>query len=101
MKYLGTTVSKLALTAGQLDGAGSSADPGAMDPLVANVFHIREIPSWAEPFSTYFLSGDLPASEAEARRLKRNARAYTIINSELYKRSMLGIYQKCIDPEEG
>jgi hypothetical protein len=27
-------------------------------------------------------------------------RAYTLINSELYKRSVSGIYQKCIKPEE-
>jgi hypothetical protein len=26
---------------------------------------------------------------------------YTIINSKLYKRSVLGIFQKCIKPEEG
>jgi hypothetical protein len=27
--------------------------------------------------------------------------AYTIINSELYKRSVSGIFQKCVEPEEG
>jgi hypothetical protein len=76
-------------------------DPGAADPLVASVFHIREIPSWAEPFSNYLIFGDLPQDEAEARRLQRRAMAYTIINSELYKRSVSGIFQKCMEPEEG
>jgi hypothetical protein len=38
--------------------------PGAADPLVASVFHIREIPSRAEPFSNYLLSGNLPSNEA-------------------------------------
>jgi hypothetical protein len=28
-------------------------------------------------------------------------RAYTSINSELYKRSVSGVFQKCIEPEEG
>jgi hypothetical protein len=51
--------------------------------LVESVFHIREIPSWAELFSNYLLSGDLPASEAEAKRHQHRARAYTLINSEL------------------
>jgi hypothetical protein len=37
----------------------------------------------------------------EARRLQHRTQAYTIINSELYKRSVLGIFQKCIKPEEG
>jgi hypothetical protein len=76
-------------------------DLGAADPLVASVFHIREIPSWAEPFSNYLITGDLPQDEAEARQIQRRAGAYTIINSELYKRSMSGIFQKCIEPEEG
>jgi hypothetical protein len=67
-------------------------DPGAADPLAASVFHIREIPSWAEPFSNYLITGDLPQDEAEARRLQRRAQAYTIINSELYKRSVSGIF---------
>jgi hypothetical protein len=67
-------------------------DPGAADPLVASVFHIQEISSWAEPFSNYLITGDLPQDKAEARRIQRRAGVYTIINSELYKRSMSGIF---------
>jgi hypothetical protein len=88
MKDSGAAVSRPAPTAGQPDEAGTSSDPGAIDPLVASVFHIREIPSWAEPFSTYLITGDLPKDELEARRLQHHAQAYTIINSELYKRSV-------------
>jgi hypothetical protein len=87
--------------AGQSDEADTSIDPGAADPLVASVFHIREIPSWAEPCSSYLITGDLPKDEAEARRLQHRVQAYTIINSELYKRNVSGIFQKCIEPEEG
>jgi ribonuclease HI len=101
MKDSGAAISKPAPAAGQPDEAGTSTDPGAADPLVASVFHIREIPSWAEPFSNYLITGDLPQDEAEARRLQRRAHAYTIINSELYKRSVSGIFQRCVDPEEG
>jgi hypothetical protein len=97
----GATISGLAPTAGQSGEAGTSMDPGAADPLVASIFHIQEIPSWVEPFSNYLIIGDLPKDEAEARRLQRHAQAYTIINGELYKHSVLGIFQKCIEPEEG
>jgi hypothetical protein len=100
-KDSGAAVSKPALAAGQLDQAGTSTDPGAADPLVASVFNIREIPSWAEPFSNYLIIGDLPPNKTEARQLQRCAQAYTIINSELYKRSVSGIFQKCIESEEG
>jgi hypothetical protein len=100
-KDLGAAVSRPAPTAGQPDEAGTVTDPGAADPLVASVFHIREILSWAEPFSNYLITGALPQDKAEARRLQRRALAYTIINSELYKHSVSGIFQKCIEPEEG
>jgi hypothetical protein len=100
-KDSGAAVSGLAPTTGQPSEAGTSTDPGAADPLVASVFHIWEIPSWAEPFSNYLITGDLPKDEAEARRLQRRVQAYTTINSELYKRSVSGIFQKCIEPEEG
>jgi hypothetical protein len=79
-------------TAGQPDEADTSTDTGAADPLVASVFHIQEIPSWAEPFSNYLITGDLPKDEAEARRLQHRTQAYTIISSKLYKRSMSGIF---------
>jgi hypothetical protein len=101
MKDMGTADSMPAPSARQPDEAGTTTNPGAADPLVASVFHIREIPSWAEPFSNYLITGDLPQDEAEARRIQRRAGAYTIINSELYKRSVSGIFQKCIEPEEG
>jgi ribonuclease HI len=100
-KDSGAAVSGLVPTAGQPGEVGTTEDPGAADPLVASIFHIREIPSWAEPFSNYLITGDLPQDEAEARQLQRRALAYTIINSELYKHSVYGIFQKCIEPEEG
>jgi hypothetical protein len=101
MKDSGAAVSRPPPIAGQPDEAGTTTNAGTADPLVASVFHIREIPSWAEPFSNYLITGDLPQDEAEARRLQRRAQAYTIINSELYKRSMSGIFQKCIELAEG
>jgi hypothetical protein len=100
-KDSGAAVSRLAPTAGQPDEAGTTTDAGTADPLVASVFDIRKIPSWVEPFSNYLITGDLPQDEAEARPLQHRAQAYTIINSELYKRSVLGIFQKCIELEEG
>ena len=35
------------------------------------------------------------------RQIIRRAKAFTIIKGELYKRSTCGIYQRCIQPEEG
>jgi hypothetical protein len=61
-KNLGAAISKQMPAAGQPDEVSTSADPGAANPLVTSVFHIREIPSSAKPFLNYHLTGDLPAS---------------------------------------
>jgi hypothetical protein len=66
-KDKGTAGSMPAPPAKQSDEAGTTIDPRAANPLVASVFHIREIPLWAEPFSNYLITGDLPQDEAEAR----------------------------------
>jgi hypothetical protein len=58
MKGSGAAVSMPASVASRSYEASTSTDPGATDPLVASVFHIREIPSWAEPFSNYVITGD-------------------------------------------
>jgi hypothetical protein len=68
-KDSGAAGSMPTLPAGQSDKAGTTMDPGAADPLVASVFHIQEIPAWAEPFSNYLITGDLPQDKVEARRL--------------------------------
>jgi hypothetical protein len=60
VKDSGDVGSTTALPASQPDEAGTTTNPGAADPLVTNVFHIREIPSWAEPFSNYLITGNLP-----------------------------------------
>jgi hypothetical protein len=44
-KDTGVAGSTPAPPAGQSDEPGTTMDPGAADPLVASVFHIREIPS--------------------------------------------------------
>jgi hypothetical protein len=72
MKGSGAAVSTPASAAGQSDEAGTWTNPGAADLLVASVFHIQEIPSWAKPFSNYLITGDLPKDEAEARRLQHH-----------------------------
>jgi hypothetical protein len=51
----------------------------------------REVPSWARPIMNFMVNGQLPADEAEARRVMRRSKAYTIINKEIYKRSATSV----------
>jgi hypothetical protein len=55
------------------------------------VFTAREVPSWARPIMDFMVNGQVPVDEAEARRIQRRSKAYTIINNEMYKRSATGV----------
>jgi hypothetical protein len=55
------------------------------------VFTIREVPSWVCPIMDFMANGQVSADEAEARRIQRRSKAYTIINNEMYKRSATGV----------
>ncbi|KAK1665349.1 hypothetical protein QYE76_053508 [Lolium multiflorum] len=65
------------------------------------VFVVREAPSWVKPIKEFLINGTLPVDENESRRIQRRAKAYTFINGEVYKRSVTGVLQRCVEPEEG
>jgi hypothetical protein len=65
------------------------------------VFIVREVPSWVRPIMDFMVKGEVPADEAEAHRIQRRSKAYTIINNEMYKRSATGVLQRCVELEEG
>ena len=47
------------------------------------------------------MSKELPTDETSARQVQRRAAAYTIVNRELVRRSVTGVYQRCVEPEQG
>jgi hypothetical protein len=55
------------------------------------VFVVREAPSWVKPIMEFLVNGRLPTMEVEAIRIQRRAKGYTIINGEVYKRSVTGV----------
>jgi hypothetical protein len=58
-------------------------------------------PPCAEPYLEYLTSKKLPKDEVQKRQIKRRAKAYTIIDGQLYKRSISGIFMKCISQVDG
>jgi hypothetical protein len=45
--------------------------------------------------------GELPEDPIHRRQVMRCSKAFTIINGELYKRSTIGVLQRCIAQEDG
>jgi hypothetical protein len=58
-------------------------------------------PPWAEPYLEYLMTKKLPEDEVQKRQLERRVKAYTIIDDQLYKRSTLGVFMKCISQVDG
>ena len=56
---------------------------------------------WTRPFIADLSRKELPEDRKEARQIIRRSKSFTLINGELYKRSISGIFQCCIAPEDG
>jgi hypothetical protein len=65
------------------------------------VFTVREVPSWARPIMDFLVNGQVPPDENEAHRVTRRSKGYTIINKEIYKRSVTGVLQRCVESAKG
>ena len=67
------------------------------------VLAVEEIaaPSWAQPILKFLVSKELPTDETSARQVQRRAATYTIVNRELVRHSVTGVYQRCVEPEQG
>ncbi|XP_071681566.1 uncharacterized protein [Lolium perenne] len=75
------------------------AEPPAPDSvLVALAFDTGD---WTEPYISYLERQVLPMDETEARTLVRRCKSFTIINNELYKRTVSGVFQRCVTADEG
>ena len=76
-------------------------DLGCPDRVLDLVAHIHERPEYTEHYIAFLLRGELAPQEVIARQIQRRAKAYVVIDSELYKRSPTGAFQRCVSPEEG
>jgi hypothetical protein len=56
---------------------------------------------WTKPYLAYLIRGKLPQDTNHHRQIIRRSKAFTIINGELYKCSMIEVLQRCIAPKDG
>ncbi|XP_020155379.2 uncharacterized protein [Aegilops tauschii subsp. strangulata] len=82
--------------------AGSDPPPPNPTTLVpVAVMTVVEAPSWAHPILNFPVSPELPADEILAQQVQCRATTYTIVNRELVRRSVTGVFQRCVEPEKG
>ena len=63
-------------------------------------FHMHGHTGWKIPILSYLRDGWLPYDLEEAKKIKKRATRFTMLNDELYKRGFSQPYLKCIEEEE-
>jgi hypothetical protein len=58
-----------------------------------------EDPNWRFPILEWLVEGKLLSNQTEARRIARRAKAFVIIDGELYKRGAADILMRCVGRE--
>jgi hypothetical protein len=54
-----------------------------------------------QPYLAYMLNKTLPKDVVEARRIIWRSKAFVVVKGELYKKSISGVLQRCVTPQEG
>ncbi|XP_065632981.1 uncharacterized protein LOC112035103 [Quercus suber] len=63
-------------------------------------FAVRGESSWMTPIMSFLQDGHLPQDADEARKIKKRAARFTILNDALYKRGFSMPYLRCVDEGE-
>jgi ribonuclease HI len=73
-------------------GTGSRVKP-------EEVMMVKE--SWMQPFLAYMINKTLPEDTVEGRRIIRRSKGFIVLQGNLYKKSITGILERCVTPQEG
>ena len=70
--------------------------------LRAQVSQIEEVPPyWMVPIRLYIATGELPNDGGRAHKIHIQSVRFSLVDGQLYKRSLGGSYLKCLTPEQG
>jgi transposase InsO family protein len=57
--------------------------------------------TWMQPYLAYMVNKTLSKDTVQAKRIIRRSKAFVVLQGKLYKRSITGILQRCVTPQEG
>ena len=70
--------------------------------LRAQVNQVEEVPpSWMDPIRLYIATGELHNDRDKAHKVLVQSARFSMIDGQLYKRSLGGSYLMCLTPEQG
>jgi hypothetical protein len=80
----------------QTTGSGANKK-GIAEP--EEVMMIEE--TWMQPYLAYMVNKTLPEDIVQAKRIIRRSKAFIVLQGKLYKRSITGVLQRRVTPQEG
>jgi hypothetical protein len=80
-------------------GLGAGAKNNESTPEPKEVMMIEE--AWMQPYLAYMMSKTLLEDAVEAKRITRRSKAFVVLQGKLYKKSITGVLQRCVTPQEG
>jgi translation initiation factor 2 beta subunit (eIF-2beta)/eIF-5 len=83
---------------GQHQATGSGAGKASIVET-EEVMMIEE--TWIQPYLAYMINKTLPKDTVEAKRIIRRSKAFVMLQGKLYKKSISGVLQRCVTPQEG
>ena len=81
-------------------GATTAPEPSTSDEEEPEEVLMIQVP-WMQTYLAYIVNKEIPEDPVEARRVIRRSKAFIVVKGELYKRSISGVLQRCVTPEEG
>jgi hypothetical protein len=57
--------------------------------------------AWMQPYLSYLINKKLPEDAVEAKRITRRSKAFVVLQGKLCKKSITGVLQRCVTPQEG
>ena len=63
-------------------------------------FLVHTHSEWTSPILSYLKDGRLPPNPEKAKKIKKRAARFTVLNDELYKRGFSQPYWRCIEEKE-
>jgi hypothetical protein len=80
-------------------GSGASKPSTGSTTEPEEVMMVEE--TWMQPYFAYMINKTLPEDIVKARRIIRRSKAFVVVQGKLYKKSITGVLQRCVTPQEG
>jgi hypothetical protein len=86
-------------------GKHTTADSGASKEAAESTTEPEDVMmvevTWMQPYLAYMINKTVPEDVVEARRIVRRSKVFVVVQGKLYKKSITGVLQRCVTPQEG